>query len=118
MATERSDQAEALNTQSYEIEENKTMQGTRTFFDLHIRSKHGSVSIFDDFRNIKDRSRSFPANQNSSAWIQETESHSVVKTPITLFSPHGVFFQMAYSVPHGVFCPLYQAPVCPDFVQN
>ena len=67
MATERPDQAEVLTTQSYEIEENKTMQGTRTFFDLNIRSKHAPASIFDDFGNIKDRSRSFPANQITSA---------------------------------------------------
>ena len=66
MATESPDQAELLTTQSYEIEENKTMQGTRTFFDLNIRSKHAPASIFDDFGNIKDRSRSFPANQIAS----------------------------------------------------
>ena len=42
------------------------MQGTRTFFDLNIRSKHAPASIFDDFGDIKDRSRSFPANQIAS----------------------------------------------------
>ena len=67
MVTESPDQAEVLTTQSYGIEGNKTMQGTRTFFDLNIRSKHAPASIFDDSGNIKDRSRSFPANQIASA---------------------------------------------------
>ena len=45
---------------------NESFDQTRTFFDLNIRSKHAPASIFDDFGNIKDRSRSFTANQIAS----------------------------------------------------
>ena len=66
MTPEISDESGVSTTPSQEVDQNQLMKQTRTFFDLNLRSKHVPASIFDDFGNIKGRSRSFPANQVAS----------------------------------------------------
>ena len=66
MTTEIPDESGVSTTLSQEVVQNQSTKQTRTFFDLNIREKHAPASIFDEFGNIKGRSRSFPANQVAS----------------------------------------------------
>ena len=66
MTTEIPEESGVSTTPSQEVDENQSTEQTSTFFDLNIRKKHAPASIFDDFGNIKGRSRSFPANQVAS----------------------------------------------------
>ena len=66
MTTEIPEESGVSTTPSQEVDENQSTEQTRTFFDLNIRKKHAPASIFDDFGNIKGRSRLFPANQVAS----------------------------------------------------